>query len=192
MGRSVGMWMLAVLVVPSLGPGCGRKDRQEPPRDGGSILLTHPDGAPLVGPVITRPVSPVPGTGELRRCRVALRRPDWGPSTGPMAQVPFQLRTFRGRGTRAEVLKMARDSICRENGIPPDRCTDERFVLQYEWCDGDPVPERPPVSPEVQQLADRIRAGAEEGRPVQIGGPPAADATPPVPPEKADGGPVIF
>mgnify|MGYP000232906991 CR=1 FL=1 len=193
MGRSlIGTWIGIALASYALAVGCGRKERGAAPRDAGSILLTHPDGAPLVAPVITSPPAVPPGTGELRRCRIALRRPDWGPSAGPMAQVPLKLRTVRGRGTRAEVLRFARESVCREDGIPPERCTDELFVPEYEWCDGDPVPERKPVSPEIQQLADRIRAGAEEGRPVQIGVPPAADGGPAGPPEAVDGGPVIF
>lgn len=198
MGRSIGTRILTAVALCTLAAGCGRKGRGESPRDAGSILLTHPDGAPLVARVLTNPPPAGPGTGELRRCRIALRRPDWGPSTGPMAQVPLKLRTVRGRGTRAEVLKFARESVCREDGIPPDRCTDDLFVPEYEWCDGDPVLERKPTSPEIQQLADRIRAGAEEGRPVQIGAPPvpdaapAPDAAPLAPPETADGGPVIF
>ncbi|MBN1774404.1 MAG: hypothetical protein JXB32_24305 [Deltaproteobacteria bacterium] len=193
MRRRTWTWMFAALALPALGIGCGKKDPGAKPRDaGGSILLTNPDGAPLVAPVLSRPTPPVPGTGELRRCRVALRRPDWGPGTGPLEGVPLKLRTFRGRGTRAEVLKLAHESICREDGVPPEQCTDGLFVPEYEWCDGDPVPEHKPLSPEVQEMADRIRAGAESGQPVTVGAPPAADAASAEPPAEADAVPIIF
>jgi hypothetical protein len=188
--------MLPALALAALGAGC-RKQAADAPRDApATILLTQPDGAPLVGPVITNPAPPVAGTGELRRCRVALRRPDWGPGGG-LGAMQFKLRTFRGRGTRAEVAKAAREWICREDGIPPERCTDDLFLPEYEWCDGDPTPERKPLSPELQQMADRIRAGAETDQPVQLGAPPPPDAAPapppPVPPPPAaDAGPVIF
>ena len=196
MRRSTRTWRLAALAVLPLGLGCAKKDPAAGPRDaGGSILLTHPDGAPLIAPAITDPTPPVVGSGELRRCRVALRRPDWGPGGG-MGSMQFKLRTFRGRGTRAEVLKLARESICREDGIPPDRCTDELFLSDYEWCDGDPTPERHP-SPEIQEMADRIRAGAVGDQPVPIGLPPPADAgaaepSSDAPPPGAAEPPVIF
>ncbi len=197
MRRSTRTWMLAALAVLPLGLGCAKKDPGGGPRDaGGSILLTHPDGAPLVAPVITNPPPPVAGSGELRRCRVALRRPDWGPGGG-MGSMQFKLRTFRGRGTRAEVLKLARESICREDGIPPERCTEDLFLSDYEWCDGDPTPERRPLSPEVQEMADRIRAGAGIDQPVPVGVPPVADggADAPAadaPPPDEDAVPIIF
>jgi len=189
MGCSIGTWVGIVVAASLAVAGCGRKDRGGSPRDAGSIRLTQPDGAPLVARVLA---SPPPGSGELRRCRVALRRPDWGPGSGPLAHVPLKLRTIRGRGTRAEVLRFARESVCREDGISAERCTDDLFVPEYEWCEGDPVPERRPPRPEIQELADRIRAGAGEGQPAQAGASPAGDATPAGPPETADGGPVIF
>jgi len=197
MRRSIRTWMLVALALPVCGAGCAKQDPGgKPPEAGGSILLTQPDGAPLVGPVITSPPPAVPGAGELRRCRVALRRPDWGPG-GTMGAMQFKLRTFRARGTRDEVLKLAKESICREDGIPPERCTAELFLPDYEWCDGDPTPERKPPSPEVQEMADRIRAGAQTDQPVVIGTPSAADAgtagtPPPAPAPGADATPIIF
>ena len=174
--RSAGLVVLVTVVV--LAAGCRKSEPAAGTKDGGGpIVVTAPDGAPLVGPAASEPF--VPGGGPdpgLRACRVAMRRPDWGPG-GNLGSLQFKLRTVRARGTRDEVLKVAHEQMCQEDGVPAERCTAALFLKEYEWCDGDPRPEPRPLTPELQQLADQIRSGAKP-IPADAGPAPTADAGP--------------
>jgi len=120
-----------------------------------------------------------------------------------MGSLSFKLRTVRARGDREQVLGFARREICREDGIPPERCTAEMFLPKYEWCDGDPRPSPTVPGPEVARMAEQIRRQIPEtqadggtaaadagagGAPNEADAPPAADAGAAAP----DGGVVLL
>ena len=167
-----------VLVVAAGAVGCKKDDAGKKSADAGSVVLVGPDGAPLVGPALVVPLVPgaSPDAPEIG-CRVAIRQPNWGPG-GNLGGLQFKLRTVHARGTREQVLELARRRICEEDGIPAEKCTADIFLKDYEWCDGDPRPVSRP-SPEIQQLADKIRAGAQPPPPDAGPALPAADAAPP-------------
>ena len=181
----------AMIIVVAAGvAGCKKDGAGTSSADGGSVVLRGPDGAPLVGPVLVVPVVPNASPDALEiGCRVAMRQPSWGPG-GKMGGLQFKLRTFHARGSREQVLELARRRLCEEDGIPVERCTAEIFLKEYDWCDGDPRPVSRP-SPEIQQLADKIRAGAQPQPPDAGPAPPAADAAPP-PANAPDAVPLIF
>jgi len=179
---------VAVIIVVAAGvAGCRKDGAGKSSADGGAVVLRGPDGAPLVGPALVVPLVPGASPDALEiGCRVAMRQPSWGPG-GKMGGLQFKLRTFHARGSREQVLELARRRLCAEDGIPVERCTPEIFLKEYDWCDGDPRPVSRP-SPEIQQLADQIRAGAQPQPPEAA---PAADAAPP-PANAADAAAIVF
>jgi hypothetical protein len=167
-----------VLVVAAGTVGCRKGDAEKRSAEGGSVVLVGPDGAPLVGPALVVPL--VPGASSDAPeigCRVAIRQPNWGPG-GKLGGLQFKLRTVHARGSREQVLELARRRICDEDGIPAEQCTPDLFLPEYEWCDGDPRSTSRP-SPEIQQLADKIRAGSQPPPPDAGPAVPAPDAAPP-------------
>jgi hypothetical protein len=191
--------LVAAALLAALAPaGCKKEGAARKAGDAGPIVLTTADGAPLVGQAWTVGVGPGGGTDPtLRACRVALGQPGWGPG-GQLAPIQLKLRTVRSHGTRAEVLRFAQLKVCADDGISEAQCTPDRFLAQWEWCDGDPRPETK-TSPEVQALADRIRsgapvpAGAEAGTDADAGtGDAAGPADAAMPPYAPDGAQLIY
>ena len=184
-------YVVMILVLAAGAAGCRKDGAKKTPGDGGSVLLVGPDGAPIVGSALVLPPA-APGAAsdspELK-CRVALRMDRWGPG-GAMGGLQFKLRTYHARGTREQVLDFARRQLCAEDGVPAEQCTPELFLPDYEWCDGDPQPASK-TSPEIQQLADRIRTGAQPATPDAGPAAPAADAAAP-PADAPNAAPIIF
>ena len=166
-------WLVAAVVLCGGMPAC-KKGGGKPPagRDGGGIVATASDGAPLVATGWTAGVSQGTQDPTLRGCRVGLRT-GWGPQNGTLSGLPMAIRTHRAHGSREEVLRFAREKVCQQVGIPAEQCTEDKFEPAYEHCDGDPRPPRQPLSPESQELAERIRSGAS---PADGGPGPASDA----------------
>jgi len=186
-----GCLVAAAFLAALASTGCKKDAAKRQAGDGGPIVITTADGAPMVGQGWTVGVGQGVTDPTLRACRVALSQPGWGPG-GQLAPMQLKLRTVRSHGTREEVLRFAQVQVCRDDGIPEDQCTPDRFLKQWEFCDGDPRPVRPPPSPEVEALAERIRSGvpapgADAGTDAAPG--PADGAMPPYAP---DGAPMIY
>jgi hypothetical protein len=179
-----------VLVVAAGTIGCRKGDAGKRSAEGGTVVLVGPDGAPLVGSALVAPLvsGADPAAPEIG-CRVAIKQPNWGPG-GKLGGLQFKLRTVHARGSREQVLELARRRICEEDGIPAEQCSADLFLKDYEWCDGDPRAVSRP-SPEIQQLADQIRSGAQAPPPDAGPAVPAADAAPP-PPDAPEARAVVF
>ncbi|MBI5490551.1 MAG: hypothetical protein HY905_24670 [Deltaproteobacteria bacterium] len=166
-------WLLVTAAALSAGTlACSKGGAKPPPHRDGGVVATYPDGAPIVGTAWTTGVPPGMQDPTLRACRVALHT-GWGPAAGPLSGLPLMMRTYRAHGTREEVLRIAKEKICGEAAVPLEQCTDDKFEKSMERCDGDPRPAHAPLSPDLQPLADRIRAGAT---PIDAGATPVPDA----------------
>jgi hypothetical protein len=150
-----GLLFQAALVV-TVAAGC----RKNPSADAGRPDAGAAPGVVIVGPAIEELVLPG-GEGEpLRVCRAARRRSDWSAPGAP--SLGLQIKTAHARGTREQVIALARQMVCDEDGIPAERCTADMFDVRYEGCQGDPRAELD-LTPEEQAFIDRMRARLEGG-----------------------------
>ena len=129
MGTTHRTVLLAALAVAAIAAGACKK------RESASGPAAEPEPSPASPQAAPAPAADAGAEAEAdadsaeRQCFVALKRP-WGTA----------VRSFRGVGTREQILRQAQLKACGEIGVVEATCTEDLFEKSYEGCVGDPQP----------------------------------------------------